>query len=135
MLKLHQDGLTQKAIAQRLDCDQAAVCRWLEQFSDSTELAKSFLRGSALKMSQNLVNKGRPSDHAVALKGLSVLKDDAAQGVTVIVGGSGTVNVGIVLSPSQAQVQGEGEQKPQQKLTESDSRSYVNRANLLIDRE
>lgn len=100
--QLHKDGLTQAEIAQRLGCHQTTVSKWLKEFSDTTEPAKAYLRGSALKMAQHIVKKGRPVDHVAALKGLSVLHEEQQSGVTVIVGGGGTVNIGL-LSPTNTQ--------------------------------
>jgi DNA-binding IclR family transcriptional regulator len=100
MLRLHHDGLTQTAIAQRLDVNQAAVSRWLNELTDTTDISKSYLRGSALTMARNIVKNGRAADHVAALKGLSVLHDEQSSSVTVIVGGSGQVNIGVGLSPT-----------------------------------
>jgi len=76
LLKLRQDGLTQAEIAQRLDRDQAAISRWLQKLTDTTDVAKSYLRGSALRMAKNVVQNGQARDHIQALKGLKVLEDD-----------------------------------------------------------
>jgi hypothetical protein len=76
LLKLHQDGLTQTEIAQRLDRDQAAISRWLQKLTDTTDVAKSYLRGSALRMAKNVVRNGQARDHIQALKGLRVLEPD-----------------------------------------------------------
>jgi hypothetical protein len=135
LLKYHSEGLPQTEIAKRLDVTQPIISRWLSDLSDSTETAKAYLRGSALRMSQNIVKHGRAADHVAALKGLSVLKDDVAQHITVLVGGPGQVNIGTELSPMPTMQQGEGERKAQQNLAQSDNQSYVNHANLLIDRE
>jgi transcriptional regulator len=76
MLRLRQDGLTQTEIAQRLDCDQKAVSKWLSKLADTTDAAKSYLRGSALRMAKNVVRNGQARDHIQALKGLRVLEAD-----------------------------------------------------------
>jgi DNA-binding MarR family transcriptional regulator len=76
LLKLRQDGLTQTEIAQRLDRDQAAISRWLTKLTDTTDVAKSYLRGSALRMAKNVVRTGQARDHIQALKGLRVLEED-----------------------------------------------------------
>jgi hypothetical protein len=120
MLRLHQDGLTQAAIAARLDCDQAAVCRWLNELTDTTDLSKSFLRGQSLRMARNIVKNGRAADHVAALKGLSVLHDEQQSSVTVIVGGAGQVNIGVGLSPTPVLTPGETLQIPQQNPIGSD---------------
>jgi IS30 family transposase len=98
ILKAHADGLTQVEIAKRLGCHQSTVSEWLSDVQDSTELATAYLRGQALKMSQDIVKDGRPADKVATLKGLSVLADQQQSSVTVIVGGSGQVNIGIVTS-------------------------------------
>jgi DNA-binding transcriptional regulator YiaG len=99
LFNLHKAGLSQPQIAQELNCSQKTVSRWLQDFIDTTEPAKVYLRGNALRMAQNIVKKGRAVDHVAALKGLSVLHEEQQSGVTVIVGGGGTVNIG-VLSPA-----------------------------------
>lgn len=99
IVQLHKDGFTQAQIAQRLGCAQQTVSKWLSELVDTTDAAKVYLRGSALAMAQNIVKKGRAVDHVAALKGLSVLHEEQQSGVTVIVGGGGTVNIG-VLSPA-----------------------------------
>lgn len=129
LLKLHKDGLTQVAIAQRLDCDQAAVSRWLNKLTDSTETAKSYLRGSALQMAQNIVRRGRAADHVAALKGLSVLHDETHAGVTVVVGGGSDVKIGLV-QPLQVVVEALPDKATAETLTNdavSDKADYVNR--------
>lgn len=89
VLKLHKEGLTQAAIAQRLDCDQSTVSKWLARLTDTTETAKAFLRGQAFRMARNLVVNGRASDHGKALVGLSVLGDESGgPRVTVQIGAS-----------------------------------------------
>ena len=84
MLKLRQDGLSQPQIAQRLDCDQAAVSRWLAKLTDTSEVAKSYLRGSALRMAENIVRKGLPRDHVATLRGIGVLADETTSGNLII---------------------------------------------------
>ena len=98
LLKYHAEGLTQTEIAKRIGCTQPIVGRWLADLTDSTETAKAYLRGQALKMSQDIVKQGRPADKVATLKGLSVLADQQQSSVTVIVGGTGQVNIGVVTS-------------------------------------
>ena len=86
LLKLHKDGLTQMEIAKRLGCDQTTVSNWLVDLNDTTDVAKSYLRGQGLRMAQNIVRKGLPRDHVATLKGIGVLEDVAAQGFTVNIG-------------------------------------------------
>ena len=124
ILKLRADGLTQAAIAQRLDCDQAAVNRWLAKLTDSTETAKSYLRGSALRMAENIVKKGRAADHVAALKGLSVLTEEKSAGLTIQIGVKDS-DVTINLSPGEGELL---ERKPAESLaisSGSDKAGYV----------
>lgn len=120
ILKLEQDGLTQIQIAQRLNRSQSTISEWLAECNDSTDHARRYLRGSALKMARNIVNTGLARDHIQALKGINVLEEQQQTGVTVIVGGGGTVNVGVNLSPGPVQLQGESASIPQHILTGSD---------------
>jgi len=120
ILKAHADGLTQVEIAKRLGCHQSTVSEWLSDVQDSTELATAYLRGQALKMSQDIVKDGRPADKVATLKGLQVLAEQQHSSVTVIVGGSGQVNIGVGLSPTPVLVQSETLQIPQQNPTVSD---------------
>jgi len=135
MVKLAHEGKTQADIAQRFGLTQGYVSKLLSDFEDSTDTAKQYLRGSALSMAQNIVKKGRAADHVAALKGLSVLEEQQHSGVTVIVGGGGTVNVGVMLSPSSSLPVGETLQIPQQKALVSDKEDYVNEANSLTHQE
>jgi hypothetical protein len=86
-------------------------------------------------MAQDIVANGRPADKVSVLKGLSVLKDDTSQHITVLVGGPGQVNIGAELSPPVTVTLGEGSDKAQQKPIQSDNQSYVNHAKLLIEHE
>jgi DNA-binding transcriptional regulator YiaG len=97
LLKLRKDGLTQAEIAQRLGCSQGTVAKWLQQFTDTTEPAKEFLRGNALRMAQNIVRKGLARDHVQTLKGLNVLENEGGGGVVVQIGIS--TSQGTRLSP------------------------------------
>ena len=87
VLQLHKLGKTQTEIAQTVGCDQGTVSRWLSRLTDTTELAGSYLRGSALRMAKNVVKNGQARDHIQALKGIGVLADDSAsQGLTIQIG-------------------------------------------------
>lgn len=99
ILHLSKAGKTQVEIAQALGCDQATVSRWLSQCQDSSLEATAYLKGRALKMARNIVERGLARDHIQALKGINVLEEQQTQGVTVIVGGGGIVNIGMALSP------------------------------------
>jgi IS30 family transposase len=112
VLQLDRDGLTQVQIAQRLNRNQSTISDWLAHCTDSTDQAKRYLRGQALTMAQNIVKRGKARDHVVALKGLNVLEEQQSGNVTVIVGGSGMVNVGIGLSPRPPLVVSESAQIP-----------------------
>ena len=96
MLRWHNEGLTQTAIAKRLECDQSVVNRWLAQLVDTTDTSKAFLRGQALTMAQNIVKRGKAADHVKALQGLSVLStDEHVGGITVIVGSGSQVQINL----------------------------------------
>ena len=63
LLRLHQAGLTQVAIAERLGCRQCTVSRWLARLDDTRALAEADLRSQALRMAHNIVENGRVADH------------------------------------------------------------------------
>lgn len=113
ILRLHKLDKTQTEIAVALGIDQSTVCRWLNQCQDTTLDASAFLRGQALRMARNIVKKGRAADHIKTLEGINVLQAQENTGVTVIVGGSGQVNIGIALSPSQVGRQSESLKIPE----------------------
>lgn len=100
LLQLHRAGLTQTEIAQRLGCSQRTVSQWLSDLADTTEPAKLYLKGNALRMAQNIVKKGRAQDHVATLKGIGVLEEQQQQGLTVIVGGDAQVNIALLSPPS-----------------------------------
>jgi hypothetical protein len=79
ILQLHKLHKTQAEIAQAIGCDQGTVSRWLSRLTDTTELASSYLRGSALRMARNVVQKGQARDHIQALKGVGVLEADRTE--------------------------------------------------------
>jgi predicted transcriptional regulator len=83
---LHREGLSQVAIAQRLGVNQSAISRWLDTLNDSTPVAKAYLKGNALKMARNVVQKGRAQDHVATLKGLGVLEEQQTQAVAIMIG-------------------------------------------------
>lgn len=113
ILKLAKLDKTQVEIAQAIGCDQGTVSRWLAQCEDSTEQAGTYLRGSALRMAQNIVKNGRAADHVAALKGVNVLADSQQSGLTVVVGGNAQdVRIAVVMRPSPLHLEAvsEGEQ-------------------------
>jgi DNA-binding transcriptional regulator YiaG len=87
LLKYRRQGLTQVEIAQRLGCSQSTVSKWLDDLTDSTEPAKEYLRGQALRMAQNIVKKGLARDHIQALNGLGVLHQQDTGSLTVVING------------------------------------------------
>jgi DNA-binding Lrp family transcriptional regulator len=92
ILDLRRLNKTQAEIAETIGCDQTTVSRWLRHLEDSRDSATAYLRAKALKMAVNVVRKGKPRDHVVALQGLNVLdRDQGKGGVTVIVGGRANV--------------------------------------------
>ena len=54
-------------------------------------------------MAKSIVKKGRPADHVAALKGLSVLKDEASSGVQVLIGIKDS-DVSVTLTPGSSPV-------------------------------
>ena len=99
ILQLHDGGMTQDAIAQRIDRTQDTVFKVIHAFTDTTVTAKRYLRGQGLRMAQNIVRKGLPRDHVQALKGLGVLEETAQSGFTVNIGISDSVVQVQVLAP------------------------------------
>jgi hypothetical protein len=108
LIQLHKDGKTQQQIAQLLGVTQQAIAKWLDNVTDTTETAKLYLRGSALRMAQNIVAKGRAADHVAALKGLSVLQEERAAGLVVQIGIKDS-DVQVTLSPPANTQAGEGQ--------------------------
>jgi hypothetical protein len=100
MLKMQAEGKEQAEIGQRFGVTQSYISKVLSQFTDTTDLAKSFLRSSALPMAKNIVKKGRAADHVAALKGLSVLAEESSGGLVVQIGGGSKVQVNVQLGPS-----------------------------------
>ena len=76
LLAMKKANKTQVEIAQALGCSQGTVSKWLNALTDSTDVAREYLRGKALHMAKNVVRKGQARDHIQALKGLRVLEDD-----------------------------------------------------------
>jgi len=120
LIKAHREGMTQAAIAERLGITQPAVHKWVTQTTDSTDTAKLFLRGSALRMAENIVENGLARDHIQALNGLGVLQESVNTGVTLIINGltlhgtgrgdgQGEVVDAEPLSPLQLNEAGEGQ--------------------------
>jgi hypothetical protein len=102
VLRWHAQGLTQKQIADKFEPprSQSTISDIVRRLGiDNTTSAKAILRGGAADMALNIVKKGQPKDHVLALKGLGVLEEQQQQGLTVIVGGDATVNIGMLLSP------------------------------------
>jgi transcriptional regulator with XRE-family HTH domain len=86
IVKLNDDGLTQTEIAQRLNRSQSTISDVLSAFVDTTQIAKRYLAASALRMAENIVEKGQPRDHNVALTGIGVLKGDEKAELKVVIG-------------------------------------------------
>lgn len=87
LLSLRRLGKTQSEIAQILNCNQATVCRWLDNFTDTRDDATAFLRGNALKLARNIVKNGKPREHVDVLKGLNVLEQSTQDAkIQVVVG-------------------------------------------------
>jgi hypothetical protein len=101
-------GKTQVEVAETLGCDQSVVSRWAKTLIDTTDVASTYLRGSALRMAKNVVNKGQARDHIQALKGIGVLEQDQTQ-LNIAVGVS---LPGLSLSPPVSVERGEGVENP-----------------------
>ena len=86
IIKLNDDGLTQVEIAQRLDRAQSTICDVLAAFADTTHIAKRYLAANALSMAENVVKRGQPRDHNVALAGIGVLKGSDVGDIKIAVG-------------------------------------------------
>jgi predicted transcriptional regulator len=108
MLKLRDDGLTQVQIAQRLGRAQSTISAALDDWEDSTDIARRYLDAQALRMAKNVVEHGMPRDHNVALAGRGVLKSEGAQ-LNIAVGVS---LPGLSLSPPVSVERGEGVENP-----------------------
>jgi hypothetical protein len=95
-------GLTAQEIADKLDPPKhqttvsAIIRKWGRH---SVVEAKRLMQAAAADMAINVVENGTAKDHVNALKGLGVLEEQQQQGLTVIVGGDATVNIGVLLSP------------------------------------
>jgi len=87
MLNLHKLGKSQVEIAQTLNLSQPTVSNWLARFQDMTGPATEYLRGSALRMAQNVVKRGQARDHIQALNGLGVLNQPLTAGISVTING------------------------------------------------
>ena len=120
ILQLHSQDKTQTQIAQVIGCNQSSVSDWLKQMADTSHAASTFFRAQAMPMAKDIVKHGRPADKVAVLKGIGVLANEQASGVTVIVGGGGQVNVGIMLSPPSRQLESEGVQISSVNVSESD---------------
>lgn len=100
LLKLKRDGLSQVEIAQRLGCTQSTVSKWWNEFADTTDVSKEYLRAQAFRMSKNIVRNGRAADHVKTLEGLDVLSNQEVKGgLTIVVGGSAQVQINIGTKP------------------------------------
>ena len=108
VLTLHEQGLTQTAIAQRLARSVSTINDVIQTYAPTVDLAKRKLRAAAERMAENIIDNGEPRDHIQALKGLSVLQEQATQGLTVLIGGGSQVMFG-GLSPRVSEGLGEGE--------------------------
>lgn len=85
ILKLHDEGLTLTAIAQRLDRSVSTIHDVVQTYTPTTDLAKRKLAASALRMAENIIENGQPRDHVATLKGLRVLAEDTG-GIKVAIG-------------------------------------------------
>ena len=102
-LKYYADGLTQTEIAKRLGVTQSAISLWLSACTDSTDHARSYLRGRSLQMAEKVVRKGKPADLVKVLQGVSVLEQDKTVGVQVLIGIKDS-DVSVTLTPGSSPV-------------------------------
>lgn len=108
ILRWHVQGLTQKQIGAKLEPvrSQSAISDVIARLGiDNTVQAKAILRGGAADMALNIVKKGQAKDHVNALKGLGVLEEQQHSGLTVIVGGSGQVTIGVLVGGESRQLE------------------------------
>lgn len=120
VMQLAKDGLTQAEIGQRLGFTQQAISEWLSKCQDTTGESSLYLRGQALRMARNIVQRGLARDHVAALKGIKVLEEDKSnQAINITVNGLGLIGMG--LSPGSAPAQSETINIPQQMLGQSDN--------------
>ena len=90
ILQLAKLDKTQTEIAEIVGCNQSSVSDWLRQTADTTAEASTYLKGRALSMARQVVSRGKPADHISVLKGVGVLQDVAAQGLSIHIGGNNT---------------------------------------------
>jgi hypothetical protein len=97
ILRLHNDGLSQVAIAKRLDKTQASISKALKRLgTDSTDLARHHLKAKAYNTARRLTKvaeKGKDADSVKAarlvLAGSGVITETSTVqlGIQVIIGG------------------------------------------------
>jgi helix-turn-helix protein len=114
ILALDDKGLTQTAIAQRLDRSVSTINDVLQTYGSTVDIAKRKLAAAAGRMADNVIDKGLPRDHVKTLEGLGVLAAQTSQGFTLILNGltiHGTGRSeaveGEVLSPSTPEAESE----------------------------
>ncbi len=71
------------------------LTRMLRQLTDTRPQAKAALAGAALEMAHSVIESQDPKVHLAALKGLNVIDDGAASGLTIIIGAGAAVQVNI----------------------------------------
>lgn len=88
ILDLHAKGLSQNAIARRLNISQSTVAYWLSGFDDTRPLAKARLRAGALELAERVIERANPEEAIKALQGMDVIegKKSGDGGVKVIIG-------------------------------------------------
>jgi hypothetical protein len=76
IMDLHEQGITQEAIASEVGCHQSTVCRTIADFDDSRSLARRLLNANAVKMAQRFVDEAKPGDVLRMMGKLDVVRDD-----------------------------------------------------------
>ncbi len=123
-LHLANDGLTQTAIAQRLGCHPSSVSRTLAAFTDTRELAKRRLQGSADRLVRRVISKATVEESLEVLDRIDVApkrQSGAGSSVNILIGMPGqAIGPDVIVVPTaqiagndnahyETQTQGEGQ--------------------------
>lgn len=113
ILRMDANGLSQEAIAASFDPPkaQSSISRCLRKWGpDRTAEAKRMIRAIAPSLVTSIARSSDQKSKAVLLKGVNVLEEQQAQGITVHVGRGGMVNLGTLVSPPSVKGLSEGQQ-------------------------
>src|SRR5262249_28155359 len=95
--RLHHSGVSGLAIAEQLGCARETVAYYISQLVDTRDVAKLYLNGQALGLARDVVAEGKPADKVAVLKGLAVLGEDQASGMTIVQIGAGAGDVQVAV--------------------------------------